>query len=608
MPTMIDRVVDVLERRVVGIVGDMGRHIGGRILVNAARVPNSRFSGFTLVIPFLALVAIPLIAADSVALNAWIFDYSLPLDTSLRWLHGQVPHIDFQTPVGIAYWLSQGLATEMLGGIDARTPIVANFIAVLPIIIGACVILRSRLSGGVFGLAVLAIALLVISPRSPGDVPGEISFLAAYNKAGLSILAVILIGNFVEPRRLRSKSGQSIDVAALAIFLVWLVYLKVTFAAVAVVGCVAALHYAPRNRLTIIFAAVFAILGIATVGWLAGIGSAYLSDLSAAAAAGSPVRFGKLLRDLGDSRLTIVVFVISLMLYWRLSAAGDAIKRGNLVVSLGLFLAGIAAMNQVHDNYLALSFVALLVLAQRGIPEKIDDQEIGRSKSFMPPLIGAVALIIPTMLADAISSVHYYSATKNFPVGGHPSSLCENPDVPVCRIVYQVFDTSEADWVSPLPNPEFSSETGNGNLSPGDSGSLSVSELLEVCDARDDCLFWKLQGQLYSLLNQHMRPDDKPFFLGFSNILPYYYQTQPPRNVPAWLDVGRNISEKSHPDPALIFSDVTVLVVPKVYFKVGRMPGLNEIYLDDIPAYFDLLAETDSWAIWRKRRAPKSDQ
>lgn len=597
----VDRFIDFLERWVVGIAVNVGRHIGERVLVNASRVPNARFSGFTLVIPFLALVAIPLGVAQSIALNIWVLDYSLPLDTSLRWLHGHIPHIDFQTPIGAAYWVNQGLATVLMGGVDARTPIVANFIAVLPIIISAIALLRCRLSGGLFGLMVLASMLLVISPRSPGDIPGQISFLAAYNKAGLSILAVLLVAMFIEPLRARSDLRQTLDAVVFGLLLFWLVYLKVTFAAVAVLAAIAALHYAPRNRRVILLGTAFAVVGIALTGWLAGINAAYFGDVSDAAAAGDAIRYGKLLRDLVDSRLTIVVYLISVILYWRLSAATPKVKQSNLVISLGIFLVGLLAMNQVHDNYLALCFVALLVLAQKGIVEAADGRNHVRWKSFMPPLIGAVTLIMAAMLADAISSVYYYSSTRNAGVGAHPSSLCEQPKTPICRIVYQVFDPSDGDWVRPLPNPEFAPRGQLEETAGGDDGLLSVGAMLDQCDAREDCLFWKIQEQLYLLLNQHIRADDRPFFLGFMNVLPYTYQIEPPKHVPSWLDVGRNISQESHPDPELLFSDVTLLAVPKVYFDVGRIPGLNEIYEDDIPSFFDLVVETDSWEIWRKR-------
>jgi len=600
VPITSERVVNALERWVVGVAGGLGRRLGGRILHHAVNVPNARFSGFTLVVPFLALVAIPVIISDSVMLNAWIFDYSLPLDTSLRWLYGHIPHLDYQTPIGASYWLLQGVATDLFGGADARTPILANFIAVLLIIAGTIALTRSRLSGGIFGLLILAGALLVISPRSPGDIPGQISFLAAYNKAGLSILVILLVGMFVEPRQIRSKFGQILDASVIGLFLLWLVYLKVSFAGVAFVGCIAALHYAPRNRSAIVLGVALTALGIALIGWLSGINAAYLSDISDTAAAGGAVRFGKMLRDVVDSRLTIVVFLLCVALYWRMSAASPAVKRSNLVVSFGLFLAGIAAMNQVHDNYLALSFLALLVLAQRSIGEANSDGGQVRYNSFVPPLIGAVALVTTATLSDAISSVHYHTESRKFGPAGHPSSICDQSEVPVCRIVYQVFDASGSDWVVPLPSPTFASPSNAEGRSARGSDSQSISAMLEACDASEDCLFWKIQEQLYLLLNQHIRPEDKPLFLGFSNILPYYYQVEPPKNVPAWMDFGRNISEESHPSPQTLFSDITLLAVPRVNFKTARMPGLNETYQDDIPAYFDLVAETDSWAIWRR--------
>ncbi len=598
---MIDRTVDRIEGWASGTLGAMGRRIAERVLFHAARMRDARYLGFTLVIPFLALVAVPLWLADSVALNRWIFDYAMPLDMSLRWLHGHVPHLDFQTPVGVTYWLIQGWATDLMGGVDARTPIVANFLAVVPIVVGAWILLRPRLSGGLLGLAVLASVLFVISPRSPGDIPGEISFLAAYNKIGLSLLAVLLLAMFVEPRQVRTQKGRWLDGAVIGFFLLWLIYLKVTFAAVAVLGIIAAFHYAPWNRFSTGLAVAIACAGIILVDWFAGINAAYFGDVSSTAAAGPAIRYGKMLRDIADSRLTIVLYLACLVIYWRLSVAAPAVKRANVIVSLGLFVAGVVAMNQVHDNALAVSYVALLVLAQSAIDETAYDDEVRRWKSFMPPLIGAVALIMTSMLADAVSSARYYSATKHGGVGSHPSSFCDDPEIPVCRIVYQVFDTSEHDWVRPLPNPTFAATTGTVDVAERDADHLSIAAMLDMCNAREDCVFWKVQEQLYQLLNQHMQPGDKPLFLGFSNILPYAYQVEPPKHIPAWLDVNRNISADAHPEPEVIFKDVTLLAVPQVYFQIGRISGLNDIYKDDIPSFFDLVAETDSWQIWRKR-------
>ena len=126
---MIDRGIDRCEKWAVRFVVLVAQLVMRRVAVNVAKVPDARFSGFTLVIPFLALVAIPLLVTDLVTLNIWVFDYSLPLDTSLRWVYGHVPHIDYPTPIGISYWLLQGFATDLIG-IDARTPIIANFLRV----------------------------------------------------------------------------------------------------------------------------------------------------------------------------------------------------------------------------------------------------------------------------------------------------------------------------------------------------------------------------------------------------------------------------------------------------------------------------------------------
>ena len=49
-----------------------------------------------------------------------------------------------------------------------------------------------------------------------------------------------------------------------------------------------------------------------------------------------------------------------------------------------------------------------------------------------------------------------------------------------------------------------------------------------------------------------------------------------------------------------MFSDITVLVLPKVKFGSGMEPGLHPIYEDELPAYFSKIDETEAWSIWRR--------
>jgi hypothetical protein len=602
MMTMIDRLIEASEGAVATLCGKAGRVVGRRLVANAHELAAARFDGLTVAVPLLLLLSVPVLLGDQIILDSWWVDFALPLDTSLRWAHGQVPHIDYQTPVGAAYWLIEGLATELVG-VRPKSVVVANFLAAVPIALGGYLLARRRLSGGITGLFVLAVVSLVISPRAAGDMPGQVSFFAAYNKYGLAILAILLVTLFVEPRRAHGRLASAAEVGIVAFLLLWLIYLKVTFAAIAGAGALVALHYAPGNRRLVASALVVAALAVVGVGLLTGINEPYVRDLRLAAEAGPPFRWAKTLIDLYSSPVALFVLALSLVAYWRASGAEDRVRVANVVVTLGLFAASVLAMNQVHDKALPLTFAVLVVLAQRALgqrPAADDDAQAAtrRLHAFVPPLLGATALVAIALVADLISVTFYH----RYQGDERLVAFCDDPEAPACSIVYNIFREDVAERMAPFPDPRVAATAPSPPaMTPAGEGYATIMELYENCDADENCLFWKLYEQLFVMLDGQVTKSDRPYFLGFMNILPYYYQVAPPRHVLAWIDFDRNLSRRSHPDPEVLFSDVTLLVVPRVDFDLGWVPELEELYGADIARLFIKIAETETWTIWRRR-------
>lgn len=594
---VVQKIVTRLESALASLVGRAVAFDHVRMVNSAQDVVTARYRGALVIAPIFLVACIPLLLPAAVSLNTWQLDYSLPLDTSMRWVYGHVPHIDFETPIGAAYWLVQGWATALIG-VDVRTPVLANIIAAVPLVAGAAFLLGRRLSGGLLGILLLAVFLLTISPRAPGDLPGEFSFLAAYNGVGNAIFCVLITTLFLQPARPRRAGALAAEAGVLAFFLLWLIYLKITFAVISVAGGIVALHYAPENRKTILLAAALLIPAVLVVGWSTGINGPYLDDISDAARAGTAFRFKKLLLDITSSRLSLALIGLCMVFYWTLSASQRSEKVSNLVVALGLLVAGAVAMNQAHNNYLPLGFASLIVLAQRALsnePERDPkNSPVRKMASYVPPLMGAILLVGLVTLSDVFTVAHYFRA-------GHESAIrtrmCDHPDQPVCDLTYVFPGSAFGARFSPLPGPRFAGDSGSA-AHPGPLSSLV--EIIEFCSANEICFLWKLNEQLIHLLNRHMTPDDRPYFFGFTNILPYYYQVEPPKHVMAWSGVDRNFSQASHPSPAHMFSDITVLVLPKVKFGSGMEPGLHPIYEDELPAYFSKVDETEAWSIWRR--------
>jgi hypothetical protein len=572
------RWIDRLEDGLAAAIAKLWALLRGRARANARGLVTARFAGMTLAVPLLLGLSIPLLSSELVVLNTYVVDYALPLDTSLRWWHGQVPHLDYQTPIGAAYWLFQGLGVE-LTGLDAKSPLVANFLAAGLLGLSGVVLAWRRLSGGLAGLFLFAVLLLVITPRSTGDLPGQMSFLGAYNKWALGALAILLMTFFLEPRRPWRRAGQLAEALVVGLLLLWLVYLKVTLAAVAVAGAVVALHYAPANRRLTACGLALAVAGVVIVGLATGINGPYLGDLRAASGSVSLLRGAKLLEDLFAGIPELLVLSLGLVGYWRRSEARRQARLDNVTIALGLTLAAYMAMNQIHDHAWPLSFAVLILLAQRALAEA--------GEGFMAPTIAAFVLVAYAVFAD-LSAVTVYVRSQ---AADTMVRYCDDPARPLCRIGVAAFDP----WVQPRLAPFPTAQD-----APPEAAE-TLAGMYHFCDSHEYCIWWQLNDQLYRRLGRHVEPGDRPLYLGFMNMLPYYYGLVPPRHVLAWMDVNRNLSFASHPDPQAMLSDVTLLVIPRLQRELGYYPDLETIYGEAIAAQFDEIERTEAWSIWRRR-------
>jgi len=549
-----------------------------RARANARGLVKARFAGMTLAVPLLLGLSVPLLSSELIVLNTYIVDYALPLDTSLRWWHGQVPHLDYQTPIGAAYWLLQGLGVE-LTGLDAKSPLVANMLAAALLAVSGAVLAWRRLSGGLAGLFLFAVLMMVISPRSTGDLPGQMSFLGAYNKWALGALAILFMAFFLEPRRQWRIGGRLAEALAVGTLLLLLVYLKVTIAAVAAAGAVVALYFAPGNRGLSALGLALAAAGVGLVGVASDINGAYLGDIRQASSSVSMLRAEKLVEDLVAGIPVLLVLTLGLSGYWRRSEATRRVKLDNVTLALGLTFAAYLAMNQIHDHAWPLTFAVLILLAQRALAEA--------GEAFIAPSVAAFALVAYAFFAD-LSAVAAYVKSQD---SATMVRYCDDPQRPACGIGAATFDP----WVQPRLAPFPTAAD-----APAEAAA-TLEGIYRFCESHEYCIWWQLNDQLYRRLGRLLRPDDRPLYLGFMNMLPYYYGLAPPRHVLAWMDVNRNLSLASHPDPEAMLSDVTVLVMPLMLHKLGYYPDLEAIYGEAIAAEFDEVERTEAWSIWRRR-------
>jgi hypothetical protein len=277
----------------------------------------------------------------------------------------------------------------------------------------------------------------------------------------------------------------------------------------------------------------------------------------------------------------LVIVALAINAYWRHAQVAQVVKVSNTILITGLMAATLLAMNQVHDNAWPFAIPVLLILAQRALADS--------ERAAVGPTVGALALIAFMTFADAISMM-------NFVVGQRDEvtvAYCDDRERPACRLGLMGFPADVLAKMSPLPTIVEDAETPPRDL----------ATLYRECDTNAHCVWWLLQEDLVRRLNRNILPQDRPLYLGFMNMLPYFYGLEPPRGVLSWMDVGRNLSLTAHLDPDIMLDDATVVVVPHLNADMGFSPELMAIYGPKIRESYTAVADNALWSIWRRKPA-----
>jgi hypothetical protein len=201
-----------------------------------------------------------------------IWDFLFVLDGAYRISLGQVPHVDFASPVG-SLTLYLTLAAERL--FPAGNPFVGLhavvWLAALPVV----ALLAPRFRSGLgFAAAIALLALTMLVPVTLDSTHlSEISYFASYNRFASGFLFLVGLW-FVLPK-------SRYDGLMLAYVLAFLFFLKITAAATAI-GILLAAVILGRARARVLLSA-FAGLAVvlALVEIASGMVSAYLQDIRA---------------------------------------------------------------------------------------------------------------------------------------------------------------------------------------------------------------------------------------------------------------------------------------------------------------------------------------
>ena len=168
-------------------------------------------------------------------------DGFMALDGAWRMLHGQRPHIDFNSMVGpVAYWpLEAGL--RITGNASSGFGLAQSFMGALLAVWSY--LLARRLAWAPRVALALAILAVTISPSQLGLSPTMLNPGGTYNRYGYGLFGLFLLESFAQRGRPRFLDGLSTGVV-----LVLMLFLKITFAIVSVPLLVAFLFLCPQSR------------------------------------------------------------------------------------------------------------------------------------------------------------------------------------------------------------------------------------------------------------------------------------------------------------------------------------------------------------------------
>jgi hypothetical protein len=199
-----------------------------------------------------------------------IWDFLFVLDGAYRIELGQLPHVDFSSPVGSLTLFMAALAERLFPDSNPFVGLHAiMWLATLP----ALALLATRFqSGTAFAIALLLTSIMILVPFTVDSTHlSEISYFATYNRFATGLLFLVGLW-YVLPK-------SRFDWVLLAYLLALLFFLKITTAAVAV-GIVLAAVILGRARFATLAGALLGVGALLlAVDTTTGLVSAYFADI-----------------------------------------------------------------------------------------------------------------------------------------------------------------------------------------------------------------------------------------------------------------------------------------------------------------------------------------
>lgn len=554
----------------------------------SGRIPAWRYAPGLLLVALIAAVSL---CSQGLVVFRYVQDTFVTFDAMWRAAAGEVPHIDFPTPIGQAYYWPFAILAK-LHDVGVTTVLRANVLVAAVALLACALTLPRRTSPLVFSLAVLTIATTAITPRDLDGGIDSFSFLAPYNLWSFAFILVVPFLALLPAREAAIRGRDAFEGLVLGLVLGILYYLKLTFFLPAVGLAIAGLVLGHLRPVAFAAAVASGLAMAAGVELAFHNNAAYLADIATAAKASAQgvegLRVHKALRHVGEAGVYGLVLVAAI---WLARPDRNLVRWGfanwrALLVAAGVVLAGAAIATQNHPQHqLAMNAAGLLVgleLARRrtGVPT---------SAGPVPAALAwgaafAVAAALP--LLDTASIVAHTVVSRGHAVCQIPALKTLRPGLLVRSSMMTGADCAAVNlrwvdvWHVPAgPETKLSKES-----------YFAVAQVQQVQEGTE-------------LLARHRKPGDVVFAAAFSNPYPFVLGAPPPRSAQIWWHQDRNFSRSYHPDPAKLLHGVSFVMLAKQDWFAR---DVWNIYGSDVTRDFKLVEETPRWSLWQRSPAAVS--
>jgi hypothetical protein len=391
--------------------------------------------------------------------------------------------------------------------------------------------------------------LVVAAPVNLGESVHSLSFAMFYNRIGWACLGALLVMH-MRPRE-DGPAQEGADAACAALLTVLMLFLKVTYGAVAVAFLILLL-LDPRQRRRAALALSLTLLASLAILLLWRGGPAHLADLLLA----GRVSGARSLADLGAGFLRhLPDYLLFAVL------AGLALRARGRRVRDALFFAfcagpGLLVMNQNSQPWGILTLHAGAVVAAalilRGRREEPRAPVLAGSLAGGAPLL-VLAILLPTIL-QGFTALSLHAA---------------------------------------LASARSGEETGLPNLK-----GVAFAELWTPLDAEFSRRYLASLKDGAEVLASLEPPARRVTALDFASPFSAGMGLEPPRGDSSWLHWNRNVDAEHHVPPESLLRGAEVVMLP----KWGVNPGpLREVYGPHVAERFEPAAESQDWTVLVRR-------